>query len=40
MENQNITKQNNRAGNLNPMWGRKQSQETHKKSHPRERGYS
>jgi hypothetical protein len=31
MENQNITKQNNRAGNLNPMWGHKQTSETKKK---------
>ena len=31
MENQNITKQNNRSGNLNPMWGHKQTFETKKK---------
>lgn len=31
MENQNITKQNNRSGNLNPMWGHKQTSETKKK---------
>ena len=31
MENQNITKQNNRSGNLNPMWGHKQTSETRKK---------
>ena len=31
MENQNITKQNNRSGNLNPMFGKRHSTESKKK---------
>ena len=31
MENQNITKQNNREGNLNPMFGKRHSTESKKK---------
>lgn len=31
MENQNITAQNSRESNLNPMWGHKQTSETKKK---------